>query len=53
MRFLRTPLYDRLREAGRLNDAEAAELYGTSPLGHGARRVARRIHQGDVHLLWR
>ena len=30
-----TPLYERLREAGRLNNSEAAELYGTnvSPLG--------------------
>ena len=30
-----TPLYDRLREAGRLNDAEASETYGTNvvPLG--------------------
>jgi len=30
-----TPLYDRLKEAGRLNDHEAADLYGTNvvPLG--------------------
>jgi len=30
-----TPLYDRLKEAGRLNDGDAAELYGTNivPLG--------------------
>ena len=38
-----TPLYDRLREAGRLNDAKASETYGTNviPLGTCASRRSK------------
>jgi len=37
-----TPLYDRLKEAGRLNDHEAAELYGTNVMPLGMSREALR-----------
>jgi len=37
-----TPLYDRLKEAGRLNDHEASELYGTNVMPLGMSREALR-----------
>ena len=48
-----TPLYDRLREAGRLNDEEARDQYGTNviPLGMSQRRAARWIYSSDAGLL--
>ncbi|HZJ11594.1 MAG TPA: radical SAM protein [Methyloceanibacter sp.] len=37
-----TPLYDRLKEAGRLNDHEASDLYGTNVVPLGMSREALR-----------
>ena len=54
-----TPLYDRLREAGRLNDDEASEKYGTNviPLGmsreelrDGFMRVMQACYSADHYF---
>ena len=43
-----TPLYDRLKEAGRLSDDEASDRFGTNviPLGMSPRGATRRISSG-------
>jgi radical SAM superfamily enzyme YgiQ (UPF0313 family) len=44
-----TPLYDRLRDAGRLNDAEASEKYGTNVLPLGMSR--EELRDGFVRVM--
>ena len=45
-----TPLYDRLKQDGRLNDAEATDRYGTNviPLGMSRELSSARLHRADA-----